>query len=414
MTLRQRSRRLRQVKVSSTLGRLRWAGLQAQLSMLRLCRLASITFQIGDRLAQGAVRRVFQLAENRRGLIGMLSVVATVVLSVVSWEWLQTIPDGAESGSTTVRNLSFVFAGLVALPLAIWRSLVSQSQADAAQRQSETAQQDLLNERYQRGAEMLGSNTLSVRLGGIYALQRLATEHPRQYHVQIMQLLCAFACHSTNEQNSEPDSASLPDRISGIRRDIHSSVLAISSCHAKQSAVEKAVDFQLDLAGVNLSDGQLDSIDLSGAKLWGANLSGASLATANLRRALLNGADLSNSGLREANMTDTSLSGANLTGARLYRADLSRAALVNANLSNVNLRRAILKGASLRRANLTGANLIDSDITSARFSSNNGRYPAIGLIQTQLNAATAEKSSPPKLVGVADSVTAKSLIWSRQ
>ena len=39
---------------------------------------------------------------------------------------------------------------------------------------------------------MLGSEVLSVRLGGIYALQRLAEEWPDQYHIQIMRLFCAF------------------------------------------------------------------------------------------------------------------------------------------------------------------------------------------------------------------------------
>ena len=46
---------------------------------------------------------------------------------------------------------------------------------------------------------MLGSGTLAVRLGGIYALQRLATEHPEQYHIQIMQLFCAFVRNPTGE-----------------------------------------------------------------------------------------------------------------------------------------------------------------------------------------------------------------------
>ena len=59
----------------------------------------------------------------------------------------------------------------VGLPLAIWRT-------KTADRQADTAQQSLLNERYQKGAEMLGNSALAVRMGGIYALQRLAEDHP--------------------------------------------------------------------------------------------------------------------------------------------------------------------------------------------------------------------------------------------
>ena len=56
--------------------------------------------------------------------------------------------------------------------LAVWRSIVAERQAD-------TAQQSLLNERYQKGAEMLGNEVLSVRMGGIYALGRLACRASR-------------------------------------------------------------------------------------------------------------------------------------------------------------------------------------------------------------------------------------------
>ena len=73
-----------------------------------------------------------------------------------------------------------MIAGIIGFPIAIWRSIVASRQAAATQKQSETAQHSLLNERYQKGAEMLGSDLLSVRMGGIYALQRLADDHPRR------------------------------------------------------------------------------------------------------------------------------------------------------------------------------------------------------------------------------------------
>ena len=68
----------------------------------------------------------------------------------------------------------------------------------------DTAEQSLLNERYQRGAEMLGSDVLSVRLDGIYALDRLAAEQPASYHIQIMQLFCAFARRPHQHHDDKP------------------------------------------------------------------------------------------------------------------------------------------------------------------------------------------------------------------
>ena len=94
---------------------------------------------------------------------------------VVFWE---EINDGKDSLSAIIRDLAIVIGGTIAVLLAGWRIRISERQATAAQDQFETAQKGLLNERYQRGAEMLGSKILSVRLGGIYALGRLAEEHP--------------------------------------------------------------------------------------------------------------------------------------------------------------------------------------------------------------------------------------------
>ena len=176
---------------------------------------------------------------NPRQLIvagGFCAAIATVVLSIVFWEWLSS----GESGSTTIRNIALVAAGLIALPLAIWRGVV-------ANRQANTAQQGLLNERYQKGAEMLGSEVLSVRLGGIYALQRLAEEWPDQYHIQIMRLLCAFIRLPTRDQSlvSGPEAIE-PGTPLGIRQDVEAVIQMIGSRDKSRITLERTADFRLD------------------------------------------------------------------------------------------------------------------------------------------------------------------------
>ena len=78
-------------------------------------------------------------------------------------------------------------------PFVLWRGIELHDQSKAASKQSDIAQRNLLNERYQKGVEMLGSPTLSVRLGGIYALGSLAESDPHAYYIQIMSVLSAFA-----------------------------------------------------------------------------------------------------------------------------------------------------------------------------------------------------------------------------
>ena len=90
---------------------------------------------------------------------------------------LQDCLSSLESWSTIIRNFGLVAAAVFALWFARKRILVADRQAD-------TAQRGLLNERYQKGAEMLGSKVLAVRRGGIYALARLARDdHSGDYHI---------------------------------------------------------------------------------------------------------------------------------------------------------------------------------------------------------------------------------------
>ena len=139
-------------------------------SMVLLSRLSSIT--------------AWMRSADSRGLwIATALTVAAVeiALAALFWDWLM----GDDSGSETVRNVGLMIAASLAFVLAIWRAVV-------ADRQSTTAQQGLLNERYQRGVEMLGSEVLSVRIGGIYSLRQLSRERPDLYHLHMMRLLCAY------------------------------------------------------------------------------------------------------------------------------------------------------------------------------------------------------------------------------
>ena len=315
-----------------------------------------------DRLVQGVVRGTFRFAGERLGPITIVVLVAAVIFSVCNWGWLQNGVAGPESGSTTLRNLSFVFAGLIALPLAVWRSLVSERQADAAQSQAEISQHDLLNERYQRGTAMLGSEVISIRLGGIYDLESLAKEHSKRYHVAIMQLFCAYARHarSTTEDTSFPQAP----QSTKLGDDVQSILTAIASRQDVQHG------FRPDLHGA----------DLRGLNLWRGKLSRSNFRETILSNAHLFGTDLSNSNLSEADLSSAHLWSSNLSYTRLWAAKFSKTRLFDANVSG------------------------------ARFSIN-GSFPATGLTQKQLDEARAHPNDPPELKGVIDAQTQQPLEW---
>ena len=328
---------------------------------------------------------------------------------IVSWAWLS---DG-ESGSATIRNVGLVIAGLIALPLALWRSFISH-------RQAVTGQQGLLNERYQKGAEMLGSAVLSVRLGGIYGLASLAEDHPDQYHVPIFQLLCTFVRRPPEEGKRDETEQVHREKSNSdheLRQDVQAAMTAISGRSEAGLGHEKATRGFL----IEVTDSVAEGVTVRRAGLFwldfrGANLRYVDLLKAKLSWANFNDADLSNSTLLEANLSHARLWKANLSHARLWKADLSKADisqsailsnadLTNANLSDADLFLADLSGASLRGANLTGVVLQRANLTGADLSE------VTGLGQHRLNSGRADPNNPPTLRNAFDAKTGKPLEW---
>ena len=296
----------------------------------------------------------------------------------------QELESTLESNSTTLRNIGLLVGGAIALVFALWRGLVAGHQADAARRQAEVAQeqaglaqQGLWNERYQKGAEMLGSDVLSVRLGGIYALRRLAEEHPQQYYLQIMNLLAAFVCYPTRDKSIEAEEnieEKASDQRIRLREDVGPIVDMIRNRSAILIALEKRNKYTLNLHHANLPRANLLNANMSKAGIWDANLF----------EAFLEDVDLSAAYLMRTNLSRAYLWNANLSGAELWSANLSGAELWSANLS----------GAILEGANLSGTELVSLDPRSRL------PMPVVGLTQAQLDVARADPDNPPILDGV--------------
>ena len=238
----------------------------------------------------------------------VLVVIAASVISIIYWDWLSA--RARESNSSTIRNIVLAAAAVIALPLAIWRSKV-------AARQAETAQLGLLNDRYQKGAEMLGSKMLPVRLGGIYALARLAREHPEDYHTQIMSLLCAFVRHPTGKADDEAGD----DHPLQVREDVQAVMWVARVRLAEQVKIEEREIYLMDFMAADLKGADLMAADLTRVNLQGADLQGADLGEANLAGTYLTEANLAGAYLAEANLNDADLRGCKgLTQEQLDRA----------------------------------------------------------------------------------------------
>jgi uncharacterized protein YjbI with pentapeptide repeats len=134
----------------------------------------------------------------------------------------------------------------------------------------------------------------------------------------------------------------------------------------------------INLKGVDLRYSVLTSANLIDANLVGANLSNTNLVGANLSNANLVGVNFLNANLVRINLSKQNLTGINLTGAILTDANLSGAILdgvnltnkdlTGVNLSDVNLEQKDLAGAILTNANLSGANLSRVDLRGTKLS----------------------------------------------
>ena len=119
---------------------------------------------------------------------------------------------------------------------------------------------------------------------------------------------------------------------------------------------------KIDLSYANLNGADLNRSTLSGASFQGANLSGANMAGAEAEESVFYRANLRNADMtgiygRRADFENSDLRGADLSGADLIRADFRGADLTGANLQGANLTGAYLDGAILKDANLDGAEL---------------------------------------------------------
>ncbi|MCL7429802.1 pentapeptide repeat-containing protein [Streptomyces sp. YS415] len=154
-----------------------------------------------------------------------------------------------------------------------------------------------VTDRYNNAVGNIGDDSLEVRLGGIYALQRIMEDSPRD-QPSIVNVLSTYI----RNHAKEPGPAS----------DVQAALTALGSRDRAHDGTANVHLRNTYLFGADLSNANLGGADLFGANLTAADLSGADLTAAGLR-----GADLRDATLKGANLTDANLIGANLDGADL-------------------------------------------------------------------------------------------------
>lgn len=361
-----------------------------------------------------------------------------------------------------VRNIGFALAAIIGLPFLIWRSVVAQSMAT-------TAQQGLITDRINKAVEGLGAQktvraqkksssgvpqfqldqggnpdvrlpiineltepNLEVRIGSIYALERIAQDSDRD-HIRIMEILCAYIrenapardaknpdfddwefCHEFENNNERVEYEKLYKKRFGMHfhasgkdagelgqwafelpelsTDIGAALNVIGRRLQRQIDLENtakmrggAVGYQLDLRRTNLQRAEIFGLNFQNAILFEARLEGANLIEtcfkgANLRGARINAVFAQKANFDEANLQDASfqrakLGEASFSGAQMWLtkmevASLKDASFFQASFFRVSFEDARLDGADLRfGAETQTVNLWVLSIRGAAFKS---------------------------------------------
>ncbi len=304
---------------------------------------------------------------------GAIVLIAVILFGLALFAFLRAFWSSDPTGES-VRNTGLTLAAMLGLPFLVWRSVVAQKQVDVAgeglitdrinkavqglgsekkvdrlgrivtishgeMEETETAiEWQETGPRYSENPDMISigdwqvfSETqpnLEVRIGAIYALERIAQDSDRD-HVQIMEILCAYIRQNAPAEIAQPfpeewqeafeaewddDEAKRPGvleirkwvaNLKKPREDIQVALTVIGRRTVRQIALEGHAD----------SDGAWDGyrLDLRGTHLQGADMAGMAFDNARLHRARMQGASL-----RKARMQGASLSEAQMQGADLY------------------------------------------------------------------------------------------------
>jgi uncharacterized protein YjbI with pentapeptide repeats len=264
--------------------------------------------------------------------------------------------------------------GLIAL-FFTWRRV------RAGDRNVRVMEQGHITDRYTKAIEQLGKldgdkPNIEVRLGGIYALERIARDSPRD-HWTIMEVLTAYVRQNAPAETSPLQLESGIDNNSSReirpRTDIQAilTVLGRRERGKHREKAEQLLDLKqtnlagADLRGTHLEGAYFTQANLERARFIGAYLRAAKFMDANLEYADLMWAHLEYAYFTGANLEDAGFIGTNLEHAYFRDAHLERAGFIGANLEHADFRDAHLEHADFRDANLAGADLTGANLAGA-------------------------------------------------
>lgn len=252
--------------------------------------------------------------------------------------------------ATLLQGLGAAF--FLATAFFTWRQIqLGQNQLRINQEQVKVSEDDQLAGRFTRAIDQLGSDKVDVRLGGIYALERIARDSLPDRE-SVIEILSTYVRHRSPIHASSASEAGAP-RVSWVRAAWRSLF-----GQAPQADVPRANEPAADIQAIMTVLGRRErAADDKRLNLCRVDLRNVDLRGGKFQRVRLVGSRLEGADLRDVHLDEAAIEGAFLQGAKLRNAQLPGASLVHAHLERANLYNANLRGAKLIDAHLAGARL---------------------------------------------------------
>ncbi|GEM_PF-4826619 len=327
--------------------------IQTTLENGNVQQIVTIAFSFAGVMAVYFLLMRWTLSFAEVALIAFL-VFFTGVVGWLSWKLLPRLQSSLENGNVDeINKLVLPIAAMVGVYFLVWRTWI-------ADRQRHFAQEELYTSLLTKAVDQLGATreekngegksqtipNIEVRLGAIYALEKLARDYI-PLHSRIMEILCAYIRENAGEPRPRSDEVAAiltkPPRdrsdreIQLVRKhwdelrpriDIQSALTAIGRRSEKQKQIERQdvgstspwADNELNLSGCHLG-----RVNLCGLHFEGVNFSESCL-----EGALLKGSNLRNSWFFRAHIENAQFQFAYVEGVQFDRANIERADFSNA------------------------------------------------------------------------------------
>ena len=236
-------------------------------------------------------------------------------------------------------------------------------------RRVKVAEQGHITDRYTKAIEQLGALTaagkpnVEVRLGAIYALERIAIDSPRD-HWTIMEVLTAYV-----RQNAPAQALTKKDNKTAIEKGPVTEIQAILTVlgRRRRGRGREREGQRLDLCSSDLRGADFGEAHVEGALFSGTHLEGASFQLAQAGGACFDKAHVEGARFDGAHLESTTFREAHLDVAEFYAANVEGAHFVGAHLEGVCFHEAHAEGARFNQAHLGGAMFDRANLKWASF-----------------------------------------------